>query len=169
MFCIVKRSKIWESEVQRANRIYCVRRAERSDSGVRVQRALRIFEKFIHIIPFLVGFLLLYLIFLFWKMEEGLGVNSIFQNSLLNLSSFCSVLMDLLMFSFWNYPCIFWCSFSAFRNWFNMMQFFSFWCIFDATRRLSSCFEKTSISRVVEHRSFPTSAVNLICICILLQ
>jgi len=51
--------------VQRANRIYCVRRAERSDSGVRVQRALRIFEKFIHIIPFLVGFLLLYLIFLF--------------------------------------------------------------------------------------------------------
>jgi len=32
---------------------------------VRVQRALRIFEKFIHIIPFLVGFLLLYLIFLF--------------------------------------------------------------------------------------------------------
>jgi len=56
MFCVVKRSKIWESEVQRANRIYCVRRAERSDSGVRVQRALRIFEKFIHIIPFLVGF-----------------------------------------------------------------------------------------------------------------
>ena len=65
MFCVVKRSKIWESEVQRVNRIYCVRRAERSDSGVRVQRALRIFEKFIHIIPFLVGFLLLYLIFLF--------------------------------------------------------------------------------------------------------
>jgi len=65
MFCGVKRSKIWESEVQRVNRIYCVRRAERSDSGVRVQRALRIFEKFIHIIPFLVGFLLLYLIFLF--------------------------------------------------------------------------------------------------------
>ena len=65
MFCVVKRSKIWESEGQRANRIYCVRRAERSDSGVRVQRALRIFEKFIHIIPFLVGFLLLYLIFLF--------------------------------------------------------------------------------------------------------
>ena len=61
MFCVVKRSKIWESEVQRANRIYCVRRAERSDSGVRVQRALRISEKFIHIIPFLVGFLLLYL------------------------------------------------------------------------------------------------------------
>ncbi len=48
-----------------ASQIYCVRRAERSDSGVRVQRALRIFEKFIHIIPFLVGFLLLYLIFLF--------------------------------------------------------------------------------------------------------
>ena len=44
MFCEVKRSKIWESEVQRANRIYCVRRAERSDSGMRVQRALRIFE-----------------------------------------------------------------------------------------------------------------------------
>jgi len=65
MFCGVKRSKIWESEVQRVNRIYCVRRAERSDSGVRVQRALRIFEKFIHIIPFLVGFILLYLIFLF--------------------------------------------------------------------------------------------------------
>ena len=43
MFCVVKRSKIWESEVQRENRIYCVRRAERSDSGVRVQRALRIF------------------------------------------------------------------------------------------------------------------------------
>jgi hypothetical protein len=65
MFCGTQWSKIWESEVQRANRIYCVRRAERSDSGVRVQRALRIFEKFIHIIPFLVGFLLLYLIFLF--------------------------------------------------------------------------------------------------------
>ena len=47
------------------SQIYCVRRAERSDSGVRVQHALRIFEKFIHIIPFLVGFLLLYLIFLF--------------------------------------------------------------------------------------------------------
>jgi hypothetical protein len=62
-----------------ANLISSVRRAERSNSGVRVQRALRIFEKFIHIIPFLVGFLLLYLIFLFWKMEEGLGVNSIFQ------------------------------------------------------------------------------------------
>lgn len=82
MFCGVKRSKIWESEVQQANRIYCVRRAERSDSGVRVQRALRIFEKFIHIIPFLVGFLYLYLIFLFWKMEEELEKKSIFQNSL---------------------------------------------------------------------------------------
>lgn len=82
MFCGVKRSKIWKSEVQRANRIYCVRRAERSDSGVRVQRALRIFEKFIHIIPFLVGFLLLYLIF-FEKWKRGWGVNSIFQNSLL--------------------------------------------------------------------------------------
>jgi hypothetical protein len=34
-------------------------------NGAMVQRALRIFEKFIHIIPFLVGFLLLYLIFLF--------------------------------------------------------------------------------------------------------
>jgi len=73
MFCGVKRSKIWESEVQRANRIYCVRRAERSDSGVRVQRALRIFEKFIHIIPFLVGFLLLYLIFCFEKWKRGWG------------------------------------------------------------------------------------------------
>lgn len=61
MFCGMQWSKIWESEVQRVNRIYCVRRAERSDSGVRVQHALRIFEKFIHIIPFLVGFLLLYL------------------------------------------------------------------------------------------------------------
>ena len=64
-FCGVKRSKMWESEVQRANRIYCVRRAERSDSGARVKRALRIFEKFIHILPFLVDFSLLYLIFLF--------------------------------------------------------------------------------------------------------
>ena len=64
-FCVVKRSKIWESEVQRANRIYCVRRAERSDSGVRVQRALRIFEKFIHIFPFLVGFLFIIFDFLF--------------------------------------------------------------------------------------------------------
>ena len=73
MFCVVKRSKIWESEVQRANRIYCVRRAERSDSGVRVQRALRIFEKFIHIIPFLVGFLLLYLIFFVLKNGRGAG------------------------------------------------------------------------------------------------
>jgi len=64
MFCGVKRSKIWESEVQRASCVYCARRAERSDSGGRVQRALRIFEKFIHIIPFLVDFLLLYLIFI---------------------------------------------------------------------------------------------------------
>lgn len=63
MFCGTQWSKIRESEVQRVNRIYDVKRAERSDSGVRVQRALRIFEKFIHIIPFLVGFLLLYLIF----------------------------------------------------------------------------------------------------------
>ena len=73
MFCVVKRSKIWESEVQRANRIYCVRRAERSDSGVRVQRALRIFEKFIHIIPFLVGFLLLYFDFFVLKNGRGAG------------------------------------------------------------------------------------------------
>jgi len=51
---------------------------------VRVQRALRIFEKFIHIIPFLVGFLLLYLIFFVLKNKRGgLGVNSIFQNILL--------------------------------------------------------------------------------------
>jgi len=65
MFYGTEWSKIWESEVQRVNRIYSVRRAERSDSGARVQRALRIFEKFIHIIPLLVGFLFLHLIFLF--------------------------------------------------------------------------------------------------------
>jgi hypothetical protein len=67
MFCGVKRSKIWESEVQRANRIYCVRRAERSDSGVRVQRAFSVFlKKFIHIILLLLGFYYyLFLIFLF--------------------------------------------------------------------------------------------------------
>ena len=32
MFCGVKRSKIWESEVQRANRIYCVIGPERGTS-----------------------------------------------------------------------------------------------------------------------------------------
>jgi hypothetical protein len=47
--------------------------AERSDNKERVQRALRIFEKFIHIIPFLVGFLLLYLIFCFEKWKRGWG------------------------------------------------------------------------------------------------
>ncbi len=57
--------------MQRANRIYCVRRAERIDSGVRVQRALRIFEKFIHIIPFLVG--LFIIVFDFFVLKNGRG------------------------------------------------------------------------------------------------
>ena len=86
MFCGMQWSKIWESEVQRANRIYCVRRAERSDSGVRVQRALRIFEKFIHIIPFLVGFLLLYLIFFVLKNGRGAGGEFHFSKILILLS-----------------------------------------------------------------------------------
>jgi hypothetical protein len=75
-------------ELQRANRIYCVRRAERSDSGVRVQRALRIFEKFIHIIPFLVGFLLLYLIFFVLKNGRGAGGEFHFSKLLTKLSLF---------------------------------------------------------------------------------
>jgi len=72
MFCVVKRSKIWESEVQRAFRIVAVSRPEGA-KRLRVQRALRIFEKFIHIIPFLVGFLLLYLFFCFEKWKRGWG------------------------------------------------------------------------------------------------
>jgi len=44
-----------------------------SEVRVRVQRTLRIFEKFIHIIPFLAGFLLLYLIFCFEKWKRGWG------------------------------------------------------------------------------------------------
>ena len=44
-----RRSKIWENEVQRVNRIYCVRRAERSDSEVRVQRAFSVSLTAIHV------------------------------------------------------------------------------------------------------------------------
>jgi len=79
MFCGTQWSKIWESEVQRANRIYCVRRAERSDSGVRVQRALRIFEKFIHIIPFFGG--LSIIVFDFFVLKNGRGAGGEFHFS----------------------------------------------------------------------------------------
>lgn len=75
--------KIWESEVQRTNHIYCVRRAEWSNSGVRCSVTcifLKNLSILFRIIPFLEGFLLLYLILLFWKMEEGLVWIPFFKN-----------------------------------------------------------------------------------------
>jgi len=75
-------AETWANEV---SRICWVRRAERSDSGVKVQRTFSVFlKKFIFIILLLLGFyryLFLFFVFKKWKREIK-GVNFIFQNSL---------------------------------------------------------------------------------------
>ncbi len=73
MFCETEWRRIQETEVQRANRIYCVRRAERSDSGVRVQRAFSVFLKKNYPYYFFVVGLLSLFIFDFFVLKNERG------------------------------------------------------------------------------------------------